>query len=92
MVNLTLAAAQTALAFKTPPPEVTDPIMTLLRYLLWFAFAIFTISMIWAAGRLAYTRSQSPHETDSAQTIVVILIVSVMASDASGIAAALLSF
>lgn len=77
---------------KTPPAEVTEPLVQLLQYLLWFAFAIFTVRIVWAAGRLAYTRSQSPHETEGSQSIVVTLIASVFASAASGIAAAVLTF
>jgi hypothetical protein len=77
---------------KTPPTEVTEPLVQLLQYLLWFAFAIFTIRLIWAAGRLAYARNQSPHETDAGQSIVVTLISAVFASAATGIAAALLTF
>ena len=77
---------------KTPPTEVTEPLVQLLQYLLWFAFAIFPIRLIWAAGRLAYTRRESPHETDAAQSIVVTLISAVFASAATGIAAALLTF
>jgi hypothetical protein len=65
---------------KTPPTEVTEPLVQLLQYL------------IWAAGRLAYARNQSPHETDAGQSIVVTLISAVFASAATGIAAALLTF
>ncbi len=77
---------------KTPPTEVTEPLVQLLQYLLWFAFAIFTIRLNWARGRLSYTRREAPHETDAAQSIVVTLISAVFASAATGIAAALLTF
>lgn len=76
----------------TPPDEATEPLLALGRYLMWFAFAIFTMRLIWYAGLIAWNRERAPQETEPAARAVTTLVAATACSGASGIAASLLTF
>ncbi|MCX5042503.1 hypothetical protein OG921_04865 [Aldersonia sp. NBC_00410] len=91
MIVLADTATQ-LVAVKQLPPEVLDPLKQVVGWLLWLVCAGMLAGLIWAGGRLAYQRQHAPHESAAATSIVMILIASVIASSAAGIAAALLTF
>ena len=90
----TATAGSVLQAAKSLPPEVLDPLTQVLGWLLWLVFLGFVALLIWAGARFAYQRHnpQAAHEADAAADVAVILIAAVIASGASGTAAALLTF
>jgi len=81
-------------AAKSLPPEVREPLLQVLGWLLWLVCLGFVALLIWAGARFAYQRHNphAAHEADAGADVAVTLIAAVVASGASGIAAALLTF
>ena len=77
---------------KELPPEVKEPLLQVLGWLLWLAFLSFTARLIYAGGRFAWARSRSLGDGEATVDVVVTLVWTVIASAASGIAAAILTF
>lgn len=73
------------------PSEVTQPLEQVLGYGLWFVMLACVGKLIWIGGSMSYHRHH-PGEVDPPDTPMWALVGLIVASSATGIAAALLQF
>ena len=83
------------LGYKQLPPEVSEPLVQLLSWLLWFALAGCLTWLILAGGKFYQARrdgsSQGLGDSDGAQGALFSLLGAVVATSATTIAQTLLS-
>lgn len=73
------------------PNTVTDPLEQVLGFALWFVTLAAVGRLVWIGGEMSYHRHH-PGETQPPDTPVWVFVGLIIASSASGIAAALLQF
>ena len=83
-------SAATVLGYKRMPPEVVEPVMQLINWLLWVVLLFCLAWMIISAGRLWSAMRDDMAVNDASHGIVMSLIGAVVASSASAIALTLL--
>jgi hypothetical protein len=83
-------SATDLLAYKQMPPEVLQPLMQLLNWLLWFVLLVCLAWMIASAGRLWLSFKSDLAMNDASFGVLMSLLGAVVASTASGIALAFL--
>ncbi|MGB6244608.1 hypothetical protein [Gordonia sp. (in: high G+C Gram-positive bacteria)] len=77
------------LAFANLPASVSEPLEMLLGYVMWFICLAAVARLLWIGGEMGWARRTGE---DFAETPAFVFVGLIVASAASGIAGALLSF
>ncbi|WP_405165417.1 hypothetical protein OG203_10085 [Nocardia sp. NBC_01499] len=89
-ISTVRASAAELLAYKQMPPEVLEPLMQLLNWLLWFVLLVCLAWMIVSAGKLWISFRSDLAMNDASHGVLMSLLGAIVASTASGIALAFL--
>lgn len=81
--------ASVVAAGRTPPADVTAPVLIVVGWVCWIAALVAVVRLLWIAGKFGFHRWSGSEFDHSVTEIVMVLFGAVVASGAGGWVAAL---